>query len=107
GCSLSVPCAPWLWHASVCRTEAGKPQLGPSVGGHNISTSTTPAATPSDPYGIPSRPVCRSVFGPKWLQPASRRGLGAARRDVEHEHVRVASGVKLARRAREHARRGR
>ena len=63
---------------SVCRTEARKPQLGLSVGGHNISTSTTPAATPSDPYGIPSRPVCRSVFGPKWLQPASRRGLGAA-----------------------------
>src|SRR5271157_3839956 len=94
-----------LENTSVCRTEAGKPQLGLSVGGHNISTSTTPAATPSDPYGIPSRPVCRSVFGPKWLQPASRRGLGAARRDVEH--VRVASGVKWARRAREYARRGR
>src|SRR5271157_4554197 len=46
--------------ASVCRTEAGKPQLGLGVGGHNISTSTTPAATPSDPYGIPSQPVCRA-----------------------------------------------
>ena len=24
GGSLSVPCAPWLWHASVCRTDARK-----------------------------------------------------------------------------------
>jgi hypothetical protein len=27
GCSLLVACAPWLWHASVCRTDAFTTQL--------------------------------------------------------------------------------